>query len=69
MKTFFKSYAEYQKNVTELSKVWYKKHWKGTVVINILILVATIVWVFHDEIKEKVLKVNRKRDNKIETEA
>jgi hypothetical protein len=35
MKEFFKDYREYQKNVTALSKVWYKKHWKGVILINV----------------------------------
>jgi hypothetical protein len=56
MRKFFKDYREYQRSTSELVKIWYKNHWKGTVLLNVLILAITYVVIFHDDIKEKIIK-------------
>lgn len=54
MKQFFKDYKEYQKNMNNLSKVWYKKHWKGTVVTNIIAAIVIVGFIFRSNITEAV---------------
>ena len=49
-KTFWKDYAELCKQSGE----WYKKHWKGALVLNAVIVAAEFAWFYKDEIKDKV---------------
>ena len=54
MKKFFKDYAEYQTSINALCNAWYKKHWKGTVVFNLVLGVIALGVIFRNEIKEKI---------------
>jgi hypothetical protein len=57
MKKFFKDYSEYQKNRNELCKIWYKNHWKGTVVFNTIALIIMLTWMFWGSIKKYITKL------------
>lgn len=59
---FWRDYKEYQKSAMTLSKVWYKKHWKGTIVCTVLYIIVligvTFGWVFHNSNKETISELN-----------
>lgn len=50
MKEFWKDYWDLCKH----SGQWYKKHWKGYLVLMTVILGAEYGWLFREQIKEKV---------------
>ena len=50
MRTFVKDYVDLCKE----SGKFYKKHWKGTVLLNTVIIVGEFAWFYKDQIKEIV---------------
>lgn len=50
MRTFVKDYVDLCKE----SGKFYKKHWKGTVLLNAAIIVGEFAWFYKDQIKETV---------------
>ena len=50
MRNFFKDFA----HVCKEAGRFYKKHWKGCVVMNAAIIVAEMVWLRKEDIKEKL---------------
>ena len=50
MKNFFKDYADLCKH----SGKFYKDHWKGTIVMNVVVGGVTYAWLCRDTIKEKL---------------
>lgn len=50
MKTFIKDYA----NLCEVTGKFYKDHWLGVVVINVVAGAAGGAYIFKDDIKKKV---------------
>lgn len=49
-KTFWKDYGDLCKQ----SGKWYKKHWKGYIVLVAVICGAEFGWIFRDNIKDKI---------------
>lgn len=59
MKEFMKDYKELCKQ----TGVFYKKHWKGAVILNAAIVVAEFGWIFRHQIIEKLdEKLNRNEE-------
>lgn len=50
MKDFWKDYATMCKD----SLGFYKKHWKGCVVLNAVVIGAELAWFYKDSIKDKI---------------
>lgn len=50
MKTFWREYWELYK----LSLKWCKKHWKGYITLVTTVFGLECVWLYRDEIKEKI---------------
>ena len=64
-KTFWKDYTELCKQSGE----WYKKHWKGALVLNAAIVAAEFAWFYKDEIKDKVHEKLESKKSKEESQA
>ena len=52
MKEFMKDYKELCKQ----TGVFYKKHWKGTIILNAAIIAAEFGWFFRHQIGENLMK-------------
>ena len=66
MKTFFKDYGELLKQ----TGYFYKKHWLGTIVMNIVVSGAMIAVMWPKELKETVadnIKDKFKKGDKVES--
>lgn len=50
MKEFVKDYVELCKD----SGKFYKKHWKGVILLNTVIIAGEFAWFFRDSIKDSV---------------
>ena len=50
MKEFWKDYAAMCKD----GLGFYKKHWKGCVVLNAMVIGAELAWFYKDSIKDKI---------------
>ena len=50
MRTFVKDYVDLCKD----SGKFYKKHWKGTILLNAAIVAGEFAWFYKDQIKEIV---------------
>ena len=50
MKEFWKDYAAICKD----GLGFYKKHWKGCVVFNAVVIGAELAWFYRDSIKDKI---------------
>lgn len=50
MKTFFKDYLDLCKD----SGNFYKKHWKGTLMLNAVIIAGEMVYIYRDKIVDAV---------------
>lgn len=51
---------EYKNEVLKPSMGWLKKHWKGYTAFTVLICAAEVLWIFRDNVKEKVNELYRK---------
>ena len=60
MKTFFNDLWTTQKETSRISKIFYKKHWKGTVVLYIFIVAIEFACIFHEQITNEVIKIKNK---------
>ena len=66
MRKFCKDYIELCKE----SGKFYKEHWKGVIVMNVVVIGAEYAWFFRDQIKETIKdKLEEKRYKKVEEEA
>lgn len=63
-KPFWKDYAELCKQSGE----WYKKHWKGYIVLSTAIVAAEFAWFYKDAIKEKVQEKLESKKSKEESQ-
>ena len=52
MKGFFKDYS----NLCKESCTFYKKHWKGVILVNAVIVAGEFAWLKRDTIKDKFSK-------------
>lgn len=50
MKGFVKDYAE----LCKAAGGFYKKHWKGVVVMNAVIIAGELAWFYKDQIKDAI---------------
>lgn len=50
MKKFMKDYVELCKE----SGRFYKKHWKGVIALNVVIVGAELAWFYKDDIKDAI---------------
>lgn len=50
MKGFFKDYADLCKE----SGAFYKKHWKGVILLNTVIIAGEFAWLYRDNIKDSL---------------
>jgi hypothetical protein len=57
MRKFWKDYAE----LCKLSGQFYKKHWLGVIILNILIIATEIGWYSRDYIKD-IIKSKFKKE-------
>lgn len=57
MKQFFKDYKDLCKETGR----FYKEHWKGCIVMNVVILGAEAGWIFRDRIKDKIEEVRNSK--------
>ena len=64
MKKFFKDYAE----LCKISGKFYKEHWLGCIVLNVILIVGEYLWFFRKLIKERITKKFRKEEKKEESE-
>lgn len=58
--------AEFWKDYVKLCKEsgeFYKKHWKGVIVLNAVILGANIVYLERYQIKDKIEKIRKEKEN------
>lgn len=63
MREFVKDYVELCKE----SGRFYKKHWKGVVLMNAVIVGAEFAYIFRDQIKDAIEeKFNKKEDEGLE---
>lgn len=66
MKTFVKDYVKLCKD----SMGFYKKHWKGCVLMNAVVLAAEFGYFYKDVIKDKIdNKLEERKSKKGETQA
>ena len=64
MRNFWRDYGEYQRNRNEICKVWYKKHWKGTMVMHTILWIVTFALVFRDKIPKLIEWIIYGKENK-----
>lgn len=64
MRTFVKDYVELCKD----SGKFYKKHWKGYIVLSTAIVAAEFAWFYKDAIKEKVQEKLESKKSKEESQ-
>ena len=57
MRNFFKDYAELCKETGR----FYKKHWKGCIVMNAVILGAEAGWLFRGQINDKIEEIRNSK--------
>lgn len=50
MKKFWNDYVELCKSSTD----FYKKHWFGVLVMNVVTIGGTFVWLYKDDIKDEI---------------
>ena len=63
MKEFIKDYVELYKQ----SGAFYKKHWKGVVVLNAVLIAAEFAWLGRGEIKRQIEeKFHKEEDEGLE---
>lgn len=62
MKEFVKDYAALCKE----SGKFYKKHWKGVVLLNVVIVGAEFAWFFRDRIKDGIKEKFNKGEEETE---
>ncbi len=48
---------EYKTMVLKPSMGWLKKHWKGYTAFTVLIIAAEFLWIFRNDVKEKIENV------------
>ena len=65
MKTFVKDYVDLCKE----SGKFYKKHWFGVIVMNVVAPAGVLAYYGRDEIKEKLEEKFGKKQNEVEEEA
>ena len=59
MGEFMKDYAQLCKDTGR----FYKKHWKGVIVMNVVVFAAEVAWIYKDQIKDAIEdKFNKKKD-------
>ena len=53
---------EYKTMVLKPNIGWLKKHWKGYTAFTVLIMAAEVLWIFRDDVKEKIENVFHKEE-------
>lgn len=59
MAEFWKDYGKLCKETSE----FYKKHWRGVIVLNIVIFGANLVYLERYQIKDKIEKIRKEKEN------
>ena len=59
MNEFFKDYVELSKQTGK----FYKDHWKGTIVVNVIVGGVTMAYMYRDEIKDKITNKFHKEES------